>query len=222
MFQVSHGPKTKNTARGLRFLLRFNMYLFLAQCEQVYLFFGACPTFFVLLLLLLLVPPSAAVVPSPAVPASLLYAPKTRYFLRFRLYNIFMEKFNDKKAYFLSPQVAETGGWRGFFFIREAAKRQFLVDISMWLLNELKSGWICRAHYIPEQSSVTPSTQGKCSLAERVRKMHKNTCYSALGRGIYEQNSNTWHHLPRLYQAEVLVTYQNRDTFTARMNCYLG
>ena len=28
----------KNTARGVRFLLRFNMYLFLAQCEQVYLF----------------------------------------------------------------------------------------------------------------------------------------------------------------------------------------
>ena len=27
----------KNTARGVRFLLRFNMYLFLAQCEQVYL-----------------------------------------------------------------------------------------------------------------------------------------------------------------------------------------
>ena len=25
----------KNTARGVRFLLRFNMYLFLAQCEQV-------------------------------------------------------------------------------------------------------------------------------------------------------------------------------------------
>ena len=29
---------TKNTARGVLFLLRFNMYLFLAQCEQVYLF----------------------------------------------------------------------------------------------------------------------------------------------------------------------------------------
>ena len=28
----------KNTARGVRFLLGFNMYLFLAQCEQVYLF----------------------------------------------------------------------------------------------------------------------------------------------------------------------------------------
>ena len=28
----------KNTARGVRFLLRFNMYLFLAQCEQVNLF----------------------------------------------------------------------------------------------------------------------------------------------------------------------------------------
>ena len=28
----------KNTARGVRFLLCFNMYLFLAQCEQVYLF----------------------------------------------------------------------------------------------------------------------------------------------------------------------------------------
>ena len=28
----------KNTARGVCFLLTFNMYLFLAQCEQVYLF----------------------------------------------------------------------------------------------------------------------------------------------------------------------------------------
>ena len=28
----------KNTARGVRFLLGFSMYLFLAQCEQVYLF----------------------------------------------------------------------------------------------------------------------------------------------------------------------------------------
>ena len=28
----------KNTARGVRFLLRFNMYLFWAQCEQVYVF----------------------------------------------------------------------------------------------------------------------------------------------------------------------------------------
>ena len=28
----------KNTARGVRFLLRFNMYLFLAQRDQVYLF----------------------------------------------------------------------------------------------------------------------------------------------------------------------------------------
>ena len=27
----------KNTARGVRFLLRFNMHLFLAQSEQVYL-----------------------------------------------------------------------------------------------------------------------------------------------------------------------------------------
>ena len=28
----------KNTARGVHFLLGFNMYLILAQCEQVYLF----------------------------------------------------------------------------------------------------------------------------------------------------------------------------------------
>ena len=28
----------KNTARGVRFLLGFNMYLILARCEQVYLF----------------------------------------------------------------------------------------------------------------------------------------------------------------------------------------
>ena len=28
----------KNTARGVRFLLRVNMYLCLAQCDQVYLF----------------------------------------------------------------------------------------------------------------------------------------------------------------------------------------
>ena len=28
----------KNTARGVRFLLRFNMYPFLAQCQQVHLF----------------------------------------------------------------------------------------------------------------------------------------------------------------------------------------
>ena len=28
----------KNTARGVCFLLVFNMYLFLAQCEQLYLF----------------------------------------------------------------------------------------------------------------------------------------------------------------------------------------
>ena len=28
----------KNTARGVRFLLGFDMYLFLAICEQVYLF----------------------------------------------------------------------------------------------------------------------------------------------------------------------------------------
>ena len=28
----------KNTARGVRFLLGFNMYLISAQCEQVYLF----------------------------------------------------------------------------------------------------------------------------------------------------------------------------------------
>ena len=33
----------KNTARGVRFLLGFNMYLCLAQCEQVYLFFGILP-----------------------------------------------------------------------------------------------------------------------------------------------------------------------------------
>ena len=35
-FKVSHD--TKNTVGGVRFLLRFNMDLFLAQCEQVYLF----------------------------------------------------------------------------------------------------------------------------------------------------------------------------------------
>ena len=35
---------SKNTAHGVRFLLRFNMYLFLAQCEQRYLFFGTCPS----------------------------------------------------------------------------------------------------------------------------------------------------------------------------------
>ena len=28
----------KNTARGVRFLLGFNMYMFLAQCEQLYHF----------------------------------------------------------------------------------------------------------------------------------------------------------------------------------------
>ena len=28
----------ENTPRGVRFLLRFSMYLFLARCEQVYLF----------------------------------------------------------------------------------------------------------------------------------------------------------------------------------------
>ena len=28
----------KNTAHGVRFLLGFNMYLILAQCEQVYVF----------------------------------------------------------------------------------------------------------------------------------------------------------------------------------------
>ena len=33
----------KNTARGVRFLLGFSMYLILAQCEQVYLFFGNLP-----------------------------------------------------------------------------------------------------------------------------------------------------------------------------------
>ena len=33
--KVPHGPKP---ARGVRFLLRFNMYLFLAQYEQMYLF----------------------------------------------------------------------------------------------------------------------------------------------------------------------------------------
>ena len=30
----------KNTARGVRFLIRFNMYLIWVQCEQVYLFLG--------------------------------------------------------------------------------------------------------------------------------------------------------------------------------------
>ena len=30
----------ENTARGVRFLLGFDMYLILAQCEQVYLFGG--------------------------------------------------------------------------------------------------------------------------------------------------------------------------------------
>ena len=34
---------TKNTARGLRFLLVLNMYLFLAQCEQVILFLALAP-----------------------------------------------------------------------------------------------------------------------------------------------------------------------------------
>ena len=38
---LSRGPK--NTARGVRFLLGFNMYLFLAQCEQVYLFLTLAP-----------------------------------------------------------------------------------------------------------------------------------------------------------------------------------
>ena len=33
----------KNTARGVRFLLRFNMYLFLDQCEEVYHFFWHFP-----------------------------------------------------------------------------------------------------------------------------------------------------------------------------------
>ena len=33
----------KNTARGVRFLLVFNMYLFLAQFEQVYLFLAIDP-----------------------------------------------------------------------------------------------------------------------------------------------------------------------------------
>ena len=35
----------KNTARGVRILLRFNMYLFLAQCEQVYLFLALSPQY---------------------------------------------------------------------------------------------------------------------------------------------------------------------------------
>ena len=35
-FQAFSGAK--NTARGVHFLLRFNMYLLLARCEQVYLF----------------------------------------------------------------------------------------------------------------------------------------------------------------------------------------
>ena len=33
----------KNTARGVRFLLGFNVYLFLALCEQVYLFLAFAP-----------------------------------------------------------------------------------------------------------------------------------------------------------------------------------
>ena len=36
----------KNTARGVRILLRFNMYLFLAQCEQVYLLLALALYFF--------------------------------------------------------------------------------------------------------------------------------------------------------------------------------
>ena len=81
------------------------------------------------------------------------------------------------------------GRWDGWmernFFIREAAKRQFLIDISMWLLNELKRGWTCRAHYIPEQHRLLCQRKESVPLAERVRKMRKNTCYSALRRGIY-------------------------------------
>ena len=34
----------KNTARGVRFLLAFNMYLFWAHCEQVYLFLARALT----------------------------------------------------------------------------------------------------------------------------------------------------------------------------------
>ena len=34
----------KNTARGVRFLLRFNMHLFLAQSEQVYLILALART----------------------------------------------------------------------------------------------------------------------------------------------------------------------------------
>ena len=36
----------KNTTRGVRFLLGFNMYLFLAQCEQVYLLLAIYHLFF--------------------------------------------------------------------------------------------------------------------------------------------------------------------------------
>ena len=36
----------ENTARGVRFLLRFSMYLFLAQCEQVYLFLALISLFY--------------------------------------------------------------------------------------------------------------------------------------------------------------------------------
>ena len=39
----SWAKNAKNTARGVRFLLVFNMYLFLAQFEQVYLFLAIDP-----------------------------------------------------------------------------------------------------------------------------------------------------------------------------------
>ena len=35
----------KNAARGVRFLLGFNMYLILAHCEQVYMFLALAPLY---------------------------------------------------------------------------------------------------------------------------------------------------------------------------------
>ena len=148
-------------------------------------------TTFVLLLLLLFVPPSAAVVPSPAAAASMPPAPITCSFLLFRQYNICLEKFSDKKAFFFFHRRSlEQVDGEAINLYEKRPGGNFLIDISRRLLNELKRGWLCQAHYIPGQvtaPSVTLSTQGKSSPRRKIKENNKkNMCYSALTRGIYK------------------------------------
>ena len=69
----------------------------------------------------------------------------------------------QKASFCHCRSLEQVDGEKFYLYDEKRPRRNFLIDISRRLLNELKRGWICRAHYIPEKPSVTLLTQGKSS-----------------------------------------------------------